>query len=73
LILGGDLTSDTLNGNTLSTSIPARTQPGTMLRLRAQGLRDRTGQTGDIFIRVQTFLPENIAPEIIDAIQKHQK
>jgi DnaJ-class molecular chaperone len=73
LILGGDLTIDTLTGKTLSTRVPARTQPGTTLRLRAQGLRDRAGQTGDIFVRVQTFLPENIPPEIIDAIQKHQE
>ena len=73
LILGGDLTIDTLTGKTLSTRVPARTQPGTTLRLRAQGLRDRAGRTGDIFVRVQTFLPENIPPEIIDAIQKHQE
>lgn len=73
LILGGELTIDTLTGKTLSTQVPARTQPGTMLRLKAQGLRDRAGRTGDIFVRVQTFLPENIPPEIIDAIQKHQE
>ena len=73
LILGGELTIDTLNGKTLSTSIPAKTQPGTVLRLKAQGLRDRAGRTGDIFVRVQTFLPDQIAPEIIDAIQKHQE
>jgi molecular chaperone DnaJ len=73
LILGGELTIDTLTGKTLSTTVPARTQPGTVLRLKAQGLRDRAGRTGDIFVRVQTFLPENIPSEIIDAIQKHQQ
>ena len=73
LILGGDLTIDTLTGKTLSTRVPARTQPGTVLRLKSQGLRDRTGQTGDIMVRVQAQIPENIPPEIIDAIQKHQE
>jgi DnaJ-class molecular chaperone len=73
LILGGDLTIDTLTGKTLSTRVPAKTQPGTILRLKDQGLRDRAGRTGDIFVQVQTFLPEHIAPEIIDAIQKHQE
>ena len=73
LILGGDLTVDTLTGKTLSTRVPERTQPGTMLRLKGQGLRDRAGNVGDIFIKIQTFLPENIAPEIIDAIQKYQE
>lgn len=73
LILGGELTIDTLTGKTLSAQVPARTQPGTVLRLKSQGLRDRAGHVGDIFVRVQTFLPENIAPEIIEAIQKHQE
>jgi len=73
LILGGDLTIDTLTGKTLSTRVPARTQPGTVLRLKSQGLRDRAGQTGYIMIRVQAQIPENIASEIIDAIQKHQE
>ena len=72
LILGGELTIDTLTGKTLSTTVPARTQPGTVLRLKGQGLRDRAGRIGDIFIRVQTFLPDQIAPEIITAIQNHQ-
>lgn len=73
LILGGELTIETLTGKTLSAQVPERTQPGTTLRLRGQGLRDRSGNTGDIFVRIQTFLPEHIAPEIIDAIQKHQE
>jgi len=73
LILGGDLTVDTLTGKTLGTQIPARTQPGTTLRLKGQGLQDRSGNTGDILIRIQTFLPDNIAPQIIEAIQQHQE
>ena len=72
LILGGELTIDTLTGKTLSTTVPARTQPGTILRLRGQGLKDRAGRVGDIFVKVQTFLPDQIAPEIIDAIRNHQ-
>jgi curved DNA-binding protein len=73
LILGGDLTIDTLTGKTLSTRVPARTQPGTVLRLKSQGLQDRTGQTGDIMVRVQAQIPDDIPSEIIDAIQKHQE
>ena len=73
LILGGELTIDTLTGKTLSTQVPARTQPGTVLRLKAQGLRYRTGRTGDIMVRVQAQIPDDIPSEIIDAIQKHQE
>ena len=73
LILGGETEIRTIDGRHLVITIPPACQPGTVLRLRAQGLRDRAGQTGDILVRVQTFLPEQIAPEIIDAIQKHQE
>jgi DnaJ-class molecular chaperone len=72
LILGGELTIDTLTGKTLTVGVPERTQPGTSLRLRGQGLRDRAGQTGDIFVRVQAQIPTNIAPELLDAIRNHQ-
>jgi molecular chaperone DnaJ len=73
LILGGELTIDTIIGKTLSAQIPARTQPGTSLRLRSQGLRDRHGRIGDIMVRVQAQIPENIPSEILDAIQKYQE
>jgi curved DNA-binding protein len=73
LILGGDLTIDTLTGKTLSTQCLLEPSPAPVLRLKGQGLRDRTGQTGDIFLKVQTFMPEQIAPEIIEAIEKYQE
>ena len=72
LILGGELTIDTLTGKTLTVGIPERTQPGTNLRLKSQGLKDRNGNMGDIFVKVHAVLPDHIAPEIIVAIQNHQ-
>ena len=72
LILGGDLTIDTLTGKTLTVTVPERTQPGTSLRLRGQGLSNRSGEIGDVFVRVQASIPNHIAPEIIDAIRNHQ-
>ena len=72
LILGGNLTVDTLNGRTLTVTVPERTQPGTSLRLRAQGLQDRAGHVGDIHVLVQAQIPDNIAPEILEAIRNHQ-
>jgi len=73
LILGGELTIDTLTGKTLTVGVPERTQPGTSLRLKAQGLQDRNGNVGDIFVRVQATIPLTIAPEILDAIRNHQE
>jgi DnaJ-class molecular chaperone len=73
LILGGELNIDTLTNKTLNARIPERTQPGTSLRLRGQGLKDRAGNTGDIFVKIQAQIPDNIAPEILDAIRNHQE
>ena len=61
-----------ITGSELVTHLPARTQPRTTLRLRRQGLRDRAGNQGDLMVRVMPRIPENIAPEIIEAIQKHR-
>ena len=73
LILGGELNVDTLTNKTLNARVPERTQPGTSLRLRGQGLKDRAGNTGDIFVKIQASIPDNIAPEILDAIRNHQE
>ena len=73
LILGGSVTVSSITNNQLVAQIPARCQPGTMLRLKGQGLRDRTGAQGDVYVRVAAYLPTDIAPEIVDAIQAHRK
>lgn len=73
LILGSTVTVNGITNNQLVAQIPARCQPGTMLRLKGQGLRDRTGAQGDVYVRVAAYLPTDIAPEIVDAIQAHRK
>jgi curved DNA-binding protein len=72
LILGADLEIQTITGRNLTTKVPPKTQPGTSLRLKGQGLTNRNGQNGDLFVRVQVLIPDVIAPEIIAAIQNSQ-
>ena len=55
-------------GNTLSLTIPPRTQPGTTFRLRDRGLRQRSGGAGDLLVRIQATIPENIPESLVDAI-----
>jgi molecular chaperone DnaJ len=71
LILGGEVEVEAIDGSRLVVKVPARTQPGTTLRLRQQGLRDRNGQHGDLMVHIQVDIPKDIAPEIITAIQNH--
>jgi DnaJ-class molecular chaperone len=73
LILGGEISVLAITGDTLTTSIPPRTQPRSVLRLRGKGIRNQVGQTGDLLIKLMAHLPDHIDPEIIQAIQRHQK
>ena len=72
LLLGNDLTIIDILGNQLITSIAPKTQPRTMLRLRGKGLRDRAGKQGDILVRVNARIPDEVHSEILEAIQKHR-
>lgn len=71
LILGGETEVQTVEGSRLVVKIAPHTQPGTTLRLRSQGLRDQSGQKGDLMALIQAEIPTTIAPEIIAAIQNH--
>ena len=73
MILGSDITVRTLTGSALTTSMPPHTQPKTLIRLRGHGLRDRSGNTGDLMIRVMPTIPKTIRPELLEAIEKYRE
>jgi len=68
LILGGEIGLRDIQNNNLTMTIPVRTQPGTVLRLKGRGLRGRNGEIGDLFVRVQGRLPEAIDPQLLSLI-----
>jgi curved DNA-binding protein len=72
LILGGDLVVRSITGESLTVTIPVNTQPGTVLRLRSQGLRDQQGRRGDIHVKLAARIPQPVPPELIAAIQQHR-
>ena len=72
MILGGDTTVNHLDGNQLLVAVPPLTDNGTTLRLRGRGLRDRKGNTGDLFVKLHARLPAKITPELAEAIQQHR-
>jgi curved DNA-binding protein len=72
LILGGDIEITTVQGRTLAFSVAPRTQPGTVVRLRSQGIHTRSGEKGDLLIRLQAELPANIPEPILDAVRAHR-
>jgi len=69
LISGGTVTMVDIRGNRIELSIPPRTQPGSLLRARGRGLPDRSGNLGDMMIRIQAEIPKQIPEELLAAIQ----
>jgi len=78
LILGGEVTIQDLLGNEMVITVPAKTQPGSMLRLRGRGLPPssipgkQTHGAGDLFVRVQALIPGQISPALIKAIEQER-
>jgi len=72
LILGGEQTVRDVLNNTLSLSVPPRTQPGTVFRLKGRGLALRSGQTGDLLVRIQARIPDHIPAELLEHIKAFQ-
>jgi curved DNA-binding protein len=73
LILGADVTVQNILGHTLTIRVPDRCQPGTVLRCRGQGIRDRRGVQGDMFVKLRATIPDNLSPELIEAIEKYRQ
>jgi molecular chaperone DnaJ len=73
LVLGADIPVTDITGVNLIATVPPRTQPKTMLRLRGKGINDRSGRVGDILLRIDAVIPNNIDPELISAISKYKK
>lgn len=72
LVGGETIVKDVLN-NQYTISVPPLTQPGSLLRLKDKGLRNRQGQTGDLLIRIQAKMPESISQELSELIKEQQK
>jgi len=70
LITGGVTQIKDVLGNTLELTIPARTQPGTTVRLRGRGLGARGHESGDLLVRLQARIPDHIDPELLALIEQ---
>lgn len=72
-VLGGELLMRDLLGSQLTVTVPPRTQPGTVMRLRGRGLRQKNN-VGDILVRINAMIPDHIDDELIELIKsKHVK
>lgn len=76
LVVGTDIPIEDLTGATLILTIPPRTQPGSLLRMRGRGLPASTlpgragGAAGDLLVRVQGYIPTELPADLVDAIRR---
>ena len=77
LILGAHIQIVNVQGRCLQLTVPPRTQPNTMLRLKGQGLPARrlpgdnpNAAAGDLLVRMMAVIPHDIDPEVISTIQR---
>ncbi len=72
LVLGTEIQVPTLSGN-VTLTIPPGTQPGRTLRLKGQGLPSKTGEKGDLLVRVKGIIPESPSEREIELYQELKK
>lgn len=73
LMLGKELTVNTLQGTEITVTVPAMTRPGTMLRCRGHGVKSRLApQGGDLLLRLHAVMPDAISEEMKLAIEREK-
>ena len=76
LLLGTQLEMQDLTGTTVLLTIPPRTQPGSLLRLRGKGIPGKSlpghvGRlAGDLFVRAVARFPDDISQELLEQIRR---
>ena len=69
LLIGGTVMVNDILGSWLELTIPAMTQPGTLMRARGRGLKKNAHQ-GDMLIRIQARLPEYVPESLLEQIRQ---
>jgi len=72
LILGTTIVVDTMHGSQIKLTIPAGTQPHTAMRVSKHGLEDRNKKKGDMFVRINAYIPKDIPDSLRNIIQEHR-
>lgn len=68
-LLGTQIRVRTVDGKKILLRIPAGTQPGRKLRIKAQGV-EKAGRRGDQLVTIRVDLPERLTPEQEDLARK---
>ena len=72
LLSGGEVEFQNLFGQSLKLKIPPQTKPGRTMRLGGQGMIRQGHNTGDLLVKINAVLPDQIPEEINEVIIKYQ-
>jgi len=70
LIAGGSIVVRDILNRELTVTVPPMTQPGQILRCRGRGIPDRSNNPGDMLIRIQCEIPQNIPEDLLTRIRQ---
>jgi DnaJ-class molecular chaperone len=76
LLLGADVQITDLSDTTVILTVPPRTQPGSLLRLRGKGIPGKSlpgyqgRPPGDLLVRIGAKFPDTISEELLSAVNK---
>jgi curved DNA-binding protein len=71
LLIGGTCTVTDLNGDAVSITVPANTQPDTMLRVRGHGVPEKNStRRGDLIVKLKARLPASVSTELREHISR---
>jgi len=71
-LVGGETTLTDIAGNQITVTIPPLTNPGSLLRLKGRGLPGRQTPPGDLLVRIQTRMPRELDPNLVEMIKSIQ-
>ena len=70
-ILGTKAEVETIYNDRIALTVPPKTQPGTLMRVRGKGMRGKyAGQQGDMFVKLTAKLPSDLPEELIDTLKR---
>jgi len=69
-VTGTSASFTTLDGRRLEVNIPAGVQPGTTLGLKNEGMKDASGNTGKLYVRVNVQIPTNLSKDLMDLVEQ---
>jgi len=69
LLLGGTVKVTTLVGDSLTLKVAPKTNPGTQLRVRGEGIQN-SRQTGDLYVKLKAVMPDNIPDDLLELLRQ---